>query len=262
MSAVIAFAGVHKSREAHRSGFCPEGVGASGGYDGCEAAQKQATSAVSGTPRPQFLLAVPDRSWTSPLPRPPARIKSRAVCHAERSALSSLQFRGAKIAVSDGIRIPVGEAHRSGFCPEGVGASGGYDGCEAAQKQATSAVSGTPRPPVLLAVPDRSWTSPLPRPPARIKSRAVYHAKRSALSSLQFRGAKIAVSGGIRIPVGADRATLRLFAKTVFQTTHFRRIYRPFREQCGSPPRSHGLRQESKAELCTTLSAQRGNDHR
>ncbi|BBI44836.1 hypothetical protein KPSA1B_103588 [Pseudomonas syringae pv. actinidiae] len=36
MSAVIAFAGVHKSREAHRSGFCPEGVGASGGYDGCD----------------------------------------------------------------------------------------------------------------------------------------------------------------------------------------------------------------------------------
>ncbi|MBL3866335.1 hypothetical protein EGU77_05880 [Pseudomonas syringae pv. theae] len=58
-------------------------------------------------------------------------------------------------------------------------------GCEAAPKQATSAVSGTPRPPVLLSVPDRSWTSPLPR-----------------------------------------------------------------------------LRPESKAELCTTLSAQRGNDHR
>ncbi|NAS99541.1 hypothetical protein CU668_26065 [Pseudomonas syringae pv. actinidifoliorum] len=36
MSAVIAFAGARKSREAHISGFCPEGVGASGGYDGCD----------------------------------------------------------------------------------------------------------------------------------------------------------------------------------------------------------------------------------
>ncbi|AQX62130.1 hypothetical protein B1F85_02120 [Pseudomonas syringae pv. actinidiae] len=38
--------------------------------------------------------------------------------------------------------------------------------------------------------------------------------------------------------VGADRATLRLSAKMVFQTIHFQRLYRPFREQCGSPPRS------------------------
>ncbi|MCF5466816.1 hypothetical protein GIV52_03190 [Pseudomonas syringae] len=44
-----------------------------------------------------------------------------------------------------------------------------------------------------------------------------------------------------------------LFAKTLFQTTHFRLSYRPFREQV----RSYGLRPESKAYLCITPSGTR-----
>ncbi|AQX61580.1 hypothetical protein BUE60_06280 [Pseudomonas syringae pv. actinidiae] len=47
-----------------------------------------------------------------------------------------------------------------------------------------------------------------------------------------------------------------MFAKTVFQTTRFRRLYRPFREQV----RSHGLRPESEADLYITLSAEHGYD--
>ncbi|NAO26575.1 DUF1534 domain-containing protein [Pseudomonas syringae pv. dysoxyli] len=46
-----------------------------------------------------------------------------------------------------------------------------------------------------------------------------------------------------------------MFAKTAGKTTHFLRLYRPFREQV----RSHGLRPESKADLRTTRSAPRGN---
>ncbi|KAA8706742.1 hypothetical protein F4W70_20260 [Pseudomonas cannabina] len=43
--------------------------------------------------------------------------------------------------------------------------------------------------------------------------------------------------------MGADRATLRLSAKTVVQTIHFRRMHRLLRGQV----HSHGLRPESKA---------------
>ncbi|MCF8985922.1 hypothetical protein GIW26_20420 [Pseudomonas syringae] len=48
-----------------------------------------------------------------------------------------------------------------------------------------------------------------------------------------------------------SRVTLRLFAKTVFQSMCFRRLCSPLREQV----RSHGLRPESKADLCITMSA-------
>ncbi|NAT66897.1 hypothetical protein CU664_28415 [Pseudomonas syringae pv. actinidifoliorum] len=46
---------------------------------GCEAALKQVTSAVSGTPRRSILLPVPGSSRASSLPRPPARSKSGRV---------------------------------------------------------------------------------------------------------------------------------------------------------------------------------------
>ncbi|NAT26299.1 hypothetical protein CU665_27260 [Pseudomonas syringae pv. actinidifoliorum] len=42
--------------------------------------------------------------------------------------------------------------------------------------------------------------------------------------------------------VGADRATLRLSAKTVFQAMHFQCLYRPFREQV----RSHAFGQNQR----------------
>ncbi|POP67848.1 hypothetical protein CXB35_18880 [Pseudomonas syringae] len=48
-----------------------------------------------------------------------------------------------------------------------------------------------------------------------------------------------------------------MFAQAVFQKMHFRRSYRPFREQV----RSYGLRPESKADLGVTLSAPRGRGH-
>ncbi|POP71460.1 hypothetical protein CXB35_04905 [Pseudomonas syringae] len=47
-----------------------------------------------------------------------------------------------------------------------------------------------------------------------------------------------------------SRVTLRLFAKTVFQSMYSRRICSSLREQV----RSHGLRPESKADLCITMS--------
>ncbi|MCF5737102.1 hypothetical protein GIV17_23365 [Pseudomonas syringae] len=50
-----------------------------------------------------------------------------------------------------------------------------------------------------------------------------------------------------------SRVTLRLFAKTVFQSMYFRRLYSPLREQV----RSHGLRPESKADLCITMRNER-----
>ncbi|RML44270.1 hypothetical protein ALQ95_101763, partial [Pseudomonas syringae pv. ribicola] len=49
------------------------------------------------------------------------------------------------------------------FCPQGVGADLSAKGCEAAQKQAASVVSGAPRRLVLLPVPGSSRTSPLPQ---------------------------------------------------------------------------------------------------
>ncbi|WP_206735464.1 hypothetical protein, partial [Pseudomonas syringae] len=60
-------------------------------------------------------------------------------------------------------------------------------------------------------------------------------------------------SGGGREETGAP---LRLFAKAIFQTFHFRRPYRPFREQAKRrPTRSYGLRPESKADLYITISS-------
>ena len=53
-----------------------------------------------------------------------------------------------------------------------------------------------------------------------------------------------------------------MFAKTVFQSMHFRRLYGPFREQAKRRPvRSYGLRPESKADFYITISAERGDDH-
>ncbi len=53
-----------------------------------------------------------------------------------------------------------------------------------------------------------------------------------------------------------------MFAKTVFQSMHFRRSYGLFREQTTRRPvRSYALRAESKADLCITISAERGDDH-
>ncbi|AVB20169.1 hypothetical protein BKM03_13795 [Pseudomonas avellanae] len=108
---------------------------------GCEAALKQVTSAVSGTPRRSVLLPVPDSSRASSLPRPPARIKSGRVSIWPTAGL-----------------LPGGRASLLAM------------GCAAALKPATSVVSDEPSQPVLLPVPGSSRASSLPRPPARIKS--------------------------------------------------------------------------------------------
>ncbi len=59
--------------------------------------------------------------------------------------------------------------------PAGRGSELVRDGLRSGPKPATLVVSGAPRRLVLLPVPGRSRTSPLPRPAARIKSRIVHN---------------------------------------------------------------------------------------
>ncbi|AYL16043.1 hypothetical protein C6380_28960 [Pseudomonas syringae pv. actinidiae] len=49
-----------------------------------------------------------------------------------------------------------------------------------------------------------------------------------------------------------------MFAKKASQSTYFWRLHWRFREQV----RSHGLRPESKTDLCITMSTARGNTFR
>ncbi len=76
----------------------------------------------------------------------------------------------------------------------------------------------------------------------------VKHSHRAGVfSSYVDYSHRSAVSRSMRMPCGTDDLVgASLLAKTVFQSMHFRRLCKLFREQVGS----HGLRPESRADLC------------
>ncbi|SFH21602.1 hypothetical protein SAMN05444062_103381 [Pseudomonas syringae] len=68
-----------------------------------------------------------------------------------------------------------------------------------------------------------------------------------------------AVFRAMRMPCGTDDLVgASLLAKTVFQSMHFRRLCKLFREQA----RSHGLRPESRADLCIVSDQRPARDSR
>ncbi len=88
----------------------------------------------------------------------------------------------------------------------------------------------------------------------------VKHSHRAGVfSSYVDYSHRSAVSRAMRMPCGTDDLVgASLLAKTVFQSMHFRRLCKLFREQA----RSHGLRPESRADLCIVRCQRPARDSR